>query len=181
MKIEFSKNLKEKLFSFYSQRLLKKINLKTNVGFNNAKSIGILYQYNNSKTQKDIAYFTKELRKLGKKVETICFIEEETKDFDYKSLSFGYEDINYRGKIIDEQIRLFLDSAFDYLYYMEFQISPILKYILSKSKAKCKIGFYADDIYKYLDLMVNFEKTETEKDLKILINEMLKYSKIINN
>ncbi|MCP3660747.1 MAG: hypothetical protein GY830_10775 [Bacteroidetes bacterium] len=182
MKLELKKNIKEKLFNFYSLRNLKRDKYRCcNIGFNNAKSIGILYQFVNSKNQKEVTFFIKELKKLGKKVQNICFIEKETTDFDYNSPSFGFEDLTYRGKIIDEEVRIFLDNNFDYLYFMEFEINPIMKYILSKSKAKCKIGFYSEENSKYLDLMVNFQKHNTDKDLNILINEFLKYSKIINN
>ena len=91
----------KKLFTFYSERLLKKDNSRIqNIGFNNAKLIGIIYKHIDFKNQKEISYFVKELKKTGKSVQTICYLEGENKDFDFKSFSFVLASVLFITSII---------------------------------------------------------------------------------
>ncbi len=156
MEVNLFKKIKEKLFNLYAIRALKKNDRRVeNLGFKNADKIGIIYKYN-SDFQPNVISFIKKLKKYGKKVESICFIEEGQKDFNYQCSAFSYKDISLLGTILDTSIEKFIDTAYDYLFYIDFNANCIIKYLIAKSKAKCKLGFYNQDFSPLLDLMVNF-------------------------
>ncbi len=180
MKIKLK--IKEKLLTFYSNRLLKKrIGGKVGMGFDKAKSFGIICKYQNVKSYKVIVKFAAELRRLGKKVDGICLLEHTDTNYDYSFSSFNYDDITFSGKIIDKEINSFINKRFDYLYFVNFEINPILGYLLSKSKAKCKIGYFIKEDTRYLDMMVNFKKEDQIKDIINLTEQMLIYTKMLKS
>ncbi len=193
MKVDLSKKIKEKLFDIYTTRILKKNARRVeNLGFKNAVQIGIIYKYNSS-FQHNVINFIKKLKKHGLKVKSICFVEEGQKDFNYQCPAFSYKDISMLGTILDAEIEKFIGTAYDYLFYIDFNANCIIRYLIAKSKAKCKIGFYNQEFSSLLDLMVNFnvikntilnknERFEINDDLQskvMLLNELMRYVETI--
>ena len=64
--------------------------------------------------------------------------------------------------------------AFDYLFYIDNEPNPLIINLLAKSKAKCRVGRYADDIEPYFELMI-----ESKDGVKGLIDSMYKYTTLL--
>ena len=66
----------------------------------------------------------------------------------------------------------FIEEPFDYLFHLDFEINPLIKPILTKSKANWKVGCHSDDGEGIYDLMIKINKSA---GLKNLSDQMLIY------
>ncbi|MEL6606897.1 MAG: hypothetical protein AAFP88_01440 [Bacteroidota bacterium] len=69
--------IKARLLSFYTKRLIRRRRVdRMNVGFAQAQTIGILYHGDDPKKQKTIHELVTELKKLGKQVSILCYVND---------------------------------------------------------------------------------------------------------
>lgn len=172
--------LKEKLLSFQGWLQKRKKNtIRTNVGFKHAKKVGILYTYQNKQKHLAAIALGKKLKSLGKESSLICFIDKPATDYDFQVPSFSSQDIGLMGEIKDPSLLQFIENQFDYLYYLNPDVPPLLDYLLTCSKAKCRVGVYSQASSPLFEIMLKVATTEQMEDHEKLIDQMLYYTQLI--
>lgn len=116
-----------------------------------------------------------ELEQLGKSPRILAFISQYDKNTAYPTHAFNHKDIGLTGRILSEEIQYFVKQEYDYLISLDRSGNDFIKYLLSKTKAQHRIGFYHPSFEGILDLMIKTEPQHAP------LNELLKYMKMIKN
>ena len=172
--------IKEKLLSFYTKRLSKTRRIeRTNVGFRQAQSIGILYTGDSAKKQQIVQRLVSQLQQLGKQVTILCCAKASKAIEKTNVPTITYQDIQLLGKIIHPQARAFVNTPFDYLYQIDVEGHPVLDYLLAKSQARCRVGYYTAARAGLFEMMVMPQSTSASSKLEDLIAQMLHYTQLL--
>ena len=172
-------SIKESIKEFFLKRKLEKA-IKGNsaerysVPFARAKSVGIYFNTDNAKYSKQINEFVKGLKKEGKQVEAVTYLndsQDNPYDFSYHVLKD--ENINLFGEIQAEKIHQFIDTPFDYLFCISDDLNLPVKYMLAASKAKCRVGLHSENNEPLFDFMMSGSK---KGDLQEFIRNILRYT-----
>jgi hypothetical protein len=175
--------IKEKLLSFYINRLLKSSKrARWNVGYQQAKTIGILYTREDPQKEIYILQFIDLLAKTGKKIQALEYIpanlaQQET--MHKKIPSFVEHEISFLGKSKNEELTKFMDTCFDYLYHIDLTSNILLDYLLVKCQAKCRIGSFNINRATCFEVMVSFEAKPDTPALKSLTKHLLYYTQLL--
>lgn len=92
-----------------------------------------------------------------KEVQVLCFIDKK-EIANSTHPSFHIEQLNSWGKINSNEVVKFLESEFDYLIHLDFELNEILKSLLNRTKAKCRVGFHSEKGNLYYELMIGINK-----------------------
>ena len=130
--------------SYKTNRFLKQnLSIRESVSYNNAQSIGVIYS-NDTPEKTKLAERLKELLLAdGKKVKVLAYdrnVEVQHLPFE----SFSKKDLGFWGNFIKQSIDNFSNTTFDFLYCLDNKPGEIIKNILAKSKAKCRVGICHD-------------------------------------
>jgi hypothetical protein len=166
---------------FLNQKIAKanknKLVNRYSVPFETAKTFGVYFNAGEEKYSKQINEFIKGLKKDGKRVEALTFLNEsQDNPYDFPYHVLKDEDIGIFGNINSGKVTNFMDTPFDYLFCICSELQTPIKYVLSASKARCRVGLYTVDSEDLFDFMVSNNKRE---DLNELIKDMLHYTKHI--
>lgn len=148
------------------------------LNYNEAITIGVLF-YDFTRSQKSVIVgFVDKLRLEGKQVKVLIYSEEDNiEEVGRPFPTFTQKDISVLGNIQSEEVIDFTDQTFDYLFCLYLKHVPTFDFILSKSKAKLRIGKYFENSEDYLDLMLNLSENSSFADL---IEMILQYTKKLN-
>ncbi len=135
-------------------------------------SVAILSLHENSAEIDDLKG---QLERLGKSPRIVTFISNFDKKKEYPLHSFSSKDIGITGSILSEELQFFTRQKYDYLLCLDRSGNDFIKYLLSKTTAQHRIGFYHPTFKGLLDLMV---KTEPQH---VPITELLKYMNMIRH
>lgn len=172
--------IKAQLLSFYTQWLIKKRQVnRVNVGFDQAQTIGILYHRDSPKKQETIHQLANQLKQLGKKVSVLCYVTESREVNNLPDSTVTLRDIPLLAKITHPPTKAFVETSFDYLYQVDLEGCPVIDYLLAKSKAKCRVGYYTANRAGLFEMMVSLSKESGENDTKNLAAQMLHYTQLI--
>lgn len=171
--------------SFLGKKIL---NLRTRTGknnrptveslnFENSKSIGLFYTWNEKNTMDTVEEFSKKLTEEGKEVEVLCF-NPSKEEIDSIHQHFGIEQLSSLGKIKSETANQFMNKQFDYLMVLDFQFSEISSHIISNSSAIYRVGIHTEETLNLFDLMVNVKESA---GIENLIEQILKYIRVIRH
>ncbi len=173
--------IKEKLLAFYARRCAKQDRaVRTNVGFREARAIGILYSLDSPEKHEPVRHLAERLTKLGKRVEVLCYEPGliQTPDLPYPTIML--RDIKLWGKIDHPQAQDFINRPFDYLYHVDLVKNPVVDFFLAKCQAKCRVGHYEEDRASFFEIMVTFNRREGRNDIGGLIEQMVHYTQPLN-
>lgn len=172
--------IKERLIAFYTKRLIKRRHaMHSNVGFDQARSIGILYQGHSSQKQAAVQELTTRLKELDKQVTTLCYISDPKEAANFVNPTITLRDISLLGKFTSLEAQTFVDTPFDYLYHVDLEGHPVLDYLLASSKAKCRVGHYTAARAALFEMMVSLAKNPVDGDITGLIAQMLHYTQLL--
>ena len=142
--------------------------------YEQAKRIAVLYTFEDEKKEEAVDAL-KELIDVTKKVDILCFIDK--KEIPYgKHPSFRIEQLSNWGKINSEEVEKFLETPYDYLIHLDFEMNEIIKNLLTNTKAKCRVGFHADSASSYYELMIGMNKSAGTTNFA---QQIVKYIKAI--
>ena len=179
---KFNNKFKIKIASFVLNKKIKKIaRTKQVINLNSAKTIGIVFNNKNQKSNDIIKEFVNFLSQKNIQVYIVEFINKKIKTDNYVKKGFNYFSLNdlnwyYKPKsiIVDEFINKELDILID--LSLDSSCYPI-QYIDALSKAKFKVGkFY--ETQNYFDFMINIDKNN---DLSFFIEQIKHYLTMINS
>ena len=101
---------------FYNKSLLKasnSIKRKKNMNLDRAKSIGILFDANDLAKRKSILQYATQLKKIGKKVKLLGFIDIADQDAQFSFSFFSKKEISWANCPKGEQVTAFLANSYD--------------------------------------------------------------------
>ncbi|MBT0608593.1 hypothetical protein KIV10_10390 [Aequorivita echinoideorum] len=137
--------------------------------------LGFLVDENLQKNLQPFYEFSKELGLKEKDVKIFTFIETKRRIPTLRNNQISNKEFTLRGEIDNQNASEFLDFPFDVLVGLYKGKHTFLDAMVSKSKAKFKIGFKDADARLY-DLLINVQPS----NLEITKNEIEKYLKILN-
>ncbi len=143
------------------------------VDFDQAYSIGIIGQYHSA--HQPLLDIKSWLEADGKRVDLVELAHKPDNETVYPKTTFFTSDVSLLGKIQKEALRKFCDKPFDFLIVVDHAANALLKFIISKSNARQKVGLYQKDFEGILTMMVR------PKDPKEGIKELYHYLKMIKH
>lgn len=156
--------------------------LRTNINYNQAKSVGILFTTENLESIEALSNFIKHLQQDGKQVKALTYQNTKNKESNLKSVNFNHhvvteKDISLLGEVKSFLVDDFVKAEFDYLFCVTLKPLEVFEDILLKSRAKCRVGKFIEDANN-LELMIKLNDNE---GTDVLIQQMYYYVKTIKN
>jgi len=108
----------------------------------------------------------------------LCYTTEKDRIHPSSNLlySFDHKAITYLGNIDSDRVAKFIHTPFDYLFHIDLETNPFLDYIIAKSKAKCRVGYFDTDRKNLFEVMVKVSRVDPSEDIKKLTQQMLHYA-----
>lgn len=148
-----------------------------------ALSIGIIYQVDRPETYHLVKKYVKHLKEQEgiRQIMALGFVDEKELHADYNSkLEFDFfckKDLTKLYRPHGTIIKNFIEEDYDIVIELTNEIIVPLRYMLIKSRAKFKVGFYSEENEPYFDMMINTGKSFNMVDF---IDQVNHYLKIIN-
>jgi hypothetical protein len=79
-------------------------------------------------------------------------------------------DFSLFGDILNKDVGELLNKEFDYMIHVDMESNIYSDLVMSKSKAKCRIGRYFDDHENQYDMMI---KVSDDKKINFLMDQIL--------
>ena len=144
--------------------------------FEEAKSIGILFSWEDKQKEETIKNFIEEITE-NRIIKCLCFNPEKKASIDTQFPVFNVGQLSMLGKIESVETNQFLEEPFDYLFHFDFELNDILKSFLLRSKAHYHVGFHSTEGEKFYDLMIGINKNA---GLHNFASQILKYVNALN-
>jgi hypothetical protein len=151
--------------------LRKNKNLRVSIPYQQAQRVGIIFSVEDKSKHDEIKHFIKTLEHDGKKVNVLEYLPKKKENYEFLFDFFTIQDLNFWGSIESDHAISFINTPFDYLYYVDTDHNPLVLHLLARSKAHCRIGSYQVSLEPYFELMI-----EEKGSIKSLIGNMLKYT-----
>lgn len=160
----------------YKTRQFIKVNnrLRVSIPYTEAKNIGIIF----SNDTPDKARLAEQLKSLvhadNKQIKVLAYDRNvEVKHLPFES--FSKKDLNFWGSFTNQSVHNFSNVSFDFLICLDSNPGDIIKNILAKSKAKCRVGV-CDNIGSYNKL---FELIIQNSNDSNMVDSVYSYTKNI--
>jgi hypothetical protein len=157
-----------------SSALRKKAATRASIPYKHAKSVGIIFSVEDKLKHDQIKDFVKHLEHDGKKVEVLEFLPKKKENYEFLYDFFTIEDLSFWGRITSEKAIKFCNTPFDYLFYIDTQLNPLVLDVLARSRAACRIGRYNEPDAQFFELMI-----EDKGSTKTLIDNIYKYTRAL--
>jgi len=172
--------IKEKILSLYTKRLIKTRRVvRANVGFQQAQTMGILYSADGPQKHEVVRHLATQLNKMGKQVAGLCYATTPIQATHLPFPTITHRDLRLWGAITHPQAQAFVNTPFDYLYQVDLEGHPVLDYLLAKSHAKCRIGYYDTLRAGLFEMMVTFDKKTDGNEISNLTAQMVHYTQLL--
>lgn len=140
--------------------------------YKKSNSIGVIFSVEDKQKHDDVKEFVKHLEQDGKQVRVLEFLPAKTENFEFLFDFFTIQDLNFWGRIDNSKVSNFIQTTFDYLFYLDKEHNPLILNLLAESKAFCRVGNYNEQCESYFELMI-----ENKGTVKGMIDNMYKYTK----
>jgi len=168
-----------------NRSLRKKVSMITRTvsysGFDNVRSIGVVWDTNNPNDFKSIAAFHSKMGQRGIKVKVIGYSEMKVLPSEFTAIQYftclRKEDIDYLFRPISPESEAFINENFDVLIDINFKKVFPLFYISSMSRGGIKAGLLGNDNSLTFDLMIEKENPSVGEYLDYIVQ----YLEMINN
>ncbi|MGW8123466.1 DUF6913 domain-containing protein [Roseivirga echinicomitans] len=132
--------------------------------FSESTKIGLLYSWEDNQKEKAILEFAESIGN-DKSIDFLCFNPIKKIQPATEHPIFSKADFNFFGKLQSQSTLSFIEEPFDYLFHLDFEINPLIKPLLAKSKANWKVGCHSDAGEGIYDLMIKINKSAGLKNL----------------
>ncbi|WP_243517904.1 MULTISPECIES: hypothetical protein [unclassified Candidatus Cardinium] len=152
--------------------------IRSNVGLNQATTIGVLYSYETPAKHEVVQRFIRDLKNLDKQVSVLCYTtgKDRAHATSHLRYAFGHHAITILGKIENNRIKKFVETPFDYLFHLDLSTNSVLDCIVAKHQAKCRVGHFEATRRNLFEVMVKVSRTTPIEDIKRLAKQMLHYT-----
>lgn len=144
------------------------------ISYEQAQKIGIIYTYEDEKKEEAIQHIVN-LINNEKVVYVLCYMDKKEVASSINP-TFRVDQISSWGKINSEEASHFLNSPFDFLIHLDFDLNEIMKNMLIHTKAKCRVGFHSETGNDFYELMIGMNKSAGTSNFA---EQILKYIKAI--
>lgn len=148
--------------------------------YRDAKSI--LFYFTSQGNQKIavIKSIQNKMEKEGKEVKSLYLLlrDEDKPDvhLDDGMERLSPEDFSLFGEIQKQSVKKLLDQEFDYLIHADMESSIYSDLVMSKCKAKCRIGRHFEDHKDQYDMMISIPD---DKRINFLLDQIYHYTKAL--
>jgi len=146
---------------------------RSTTAYSRAETIGVIFCIEDEKLLTEYDSFIHKLRNDNKQVTVLAYFPKKIALYDYKYEFFTPQNISFWGNYNTDEVSNFVEQSFDYLFHLSDKPSAVVNGILAQSKAKCRIGKYAESHDPYYELMINTKQ-------KDYLEEMYNYTSILN-
>jgi hypothetical protein len=171
--MELFHRIKSFLHGIYLDRQLSRLDADREVvKLSEAKRIGVLY--NASKPDNTIAVtkFAELLRKQGKDVSVLGFVNEQRNDLSQQTELFNKKELNWIQLPNSPKIQQFIDTDFDILINAWIGEQPTLEYIATLSRARYRVGEYSPKKTRCNEMMIDVHE---RRELNYLVDQIAHY------
>lgn len=163
--------MKETLIRMNTRKFLRGQSLRSNIPYNQALNIGVLFTVEDQAKHALIKDFVRRLESDGKKVQVLEFLPDKKENYEFKYPFFTNKDFSFFGSLHSNDAMHFINMRFDYLFVPDLTTNTMIQHIVSRSKASCRAGKYFEGGEAYFDLMIESVTTVNE-----LINSLYSYT-----
>jgi hypothetical protein len=143
----YRKNIEKTLSGLNPKRVLTNLH--------DAKTVGIVYNSTNPDNDIIITKFAEHLRKEGKTVDILGFVDDKKIDHKADVLIFNPNNLSWYRAPSDERVEKFANKNFDLLLAAFTEENFPLEYVARTSKAKWRLGIFDEKKTDYYDMMCN--------------------------
>jgi uncharacterized protein DUF6913 len=164
-----------KALSYKTKRFIKlNHGIRMSVPYADAKQIGIIF----SNDTTDKSRIAEELKSLlladNKQIKVLAYDRNvQVKHLPFES--FSKKDVSFWGNFRNQSIEHFAEIPFDFLICLDTSPGDVIKNLLAKSKAKCRVGT-CDDFENYNKLFELIIQNSKESNL---VDSVYSYTKKI--
>lgn len=152
--------------------LKKNKNQRSSKPYKLAKSIGIIFSVEDKQKHLEVKDFIHQLEQDGKSVQVLEYLPPKKENFEFKFDFFTIKDVTFWGNIESPLTEKFVETPFDYLFYIDMEANPLILNLLARSKAHCRIGRYNESHSPFFEMMI--EQNGTNRGL---IETMYNYTR----
>lgn len=146
----------------------------------NAKSILIYFTSEGNQKIALVKGIQNKMEKEGKKVKFLFLLlnEEDKPDahMDDGMERLAIDDFSFFGDIQKTSVNNLLNEGFDYMIHADMESNIYSDLIMSKCKAKCRVGRYFKDHDDQYDMMVSIPG---DKKINFLLDQIYHYTKAL--
>ena len=169
--------LKVKLLDYLNHRANRKsLNLRHNTSFKEAREFGILFTWAGQSSYLQIREIIKSLEVHGKEITSLCYVPSRKIQPGEDTPVFYDRDISWLGKSRSEAVSTFLSRPFDFLLHLDLRPNIMTRYILARSRSRCRVGRNEPENHEYYEMMIH---PADASDYKDLCEQILHYTKSI--
>ncbi|MBL7856543.1 MAG: hypothetical protein JNM57_02550 [Cyclobacteriaceae bacterium] len=164
--------MKLSFLKFRTSLFLKKNKTsRTNLPYQKANSIGIIFSVEDKPKHDGIKELIKKFEHDGKRVQVIEFLPKQKDNYEFLFDFFTEKDLSFWGNITSHNALAFADTPFDFIYYIDKEPNPYILHLLARCKAKCRVGKFWEEGKPYFELMI-----ESSNGIRGLMDEMYRYT-----
>lgn len=165
---------------FFFSQTMKNINHSKHrlIPWNEVKSVSILLPHYHLKQQKQVQETIDFFAKKAIKVNILAFAQVDKQPLELPN--FSSKEISWNFVPNSAAVNNFANQQTDVLFAFYAHENLTMDYIVAKSKAECKVGYFEESKTKYFDLMLmpNFDSTQS---ILQLIEKSIEYLQKIEN
>ncbi len=150
--------------SYKTKRFSKdNFDLRASIPYVDAEHIGIIFINDTHEKSKQAEKLKALIESDNKHIKVLAYDRNvEIKHLPFES--FSKKDVSFWGDFKNQSIQNFSDISFDFLICLDINPGDIIKNLLAKSKAKCRVGI-CDDFEAYHKLFELIIHSSTDSDL----------------
>ncbi len=158
----------------------KNLSRRQSSRYNEAKTVLLFFTSEGNQKIALVKGLQNKMEKEGKKV-TCLYLLMKDEDKPDVHMDEGMErleptDFSLFGDILKSEVKQLMDQEFDYMIHSDMESNIYSDLVMSKSKAKCRIGRYFDDHENQYDMMI---KVADDKKINFLLDQIYHYTKAL--
>ncbi len=165
--------MKQTFLRWRTQSALRKNkSLRTSTAFKRSNSFGIIFTVEDRQKHDEIKDLVRKLEQDGKQVKVLEYLPKLKENYEFLFDFFTIKDLSFWGSIRNAAATQFMQTQFDYLFYVDSVHNPLVLNLLANSKAHCRVGQYQEENASYFEFMIDNKGT-----LHGLVENMYNYTK----
>lgn len=145
--------------------------LRASLPYQQAKTIGIIFTVEDKKKHDEVKELIKRLEAEGKQVKVISYLPKDKENYEFLFDFFTDKDLTFWGNITSDTANRFIETPFDFLFYLDTTANPLIMSLIARSKAKCRVGQFWESKEPYFELMIG-----SKNGTRSLIDGIYKYA-----
>lgn len=138
------------------------------VGFENAQSIGILFDATELNVREIVLQYANQLTQQNKRVKLLGFFDSKLDDPNFTFRYFNRKNLDWAGRPRGENVKDFVEQPLDMMINLDTVSKPQAEFVSAQSSAHLRIGPVTEHTFCY-DLMIDISGSN---NLEAFIQQM---------